>query len=300
MFYSIIISTYNREDYIGSCLEHLAQQDYDNDLYEVLIIDNNSTDKTAEFSKAVIKKYPEVNFKYIFEKEQGLSFARNRGIKESSGQVIIFLDDDAFAFPGYLQEIEKFVKSGTEFSAFGGKIIPRFESERPEWMSDFLLPLASVIDLGNKIRKFPSKKFPIGANMGFKKEVFEKYGDFNVKLGRKGKGLEGSEEKDLFHRIRSGGENIYYIPDAVVEHLVPDRRLQISFIQKQANGIGISERIRVRDLGRRPYVDKAISEIVKWMVSVVLFFYYCLRMQCRKAVMIIKFRFWVSKGFFNF
>ena len=295
---SVIVSTYNREEYLGKCLESLAQQDFSNDRFEIVLVNNISTDSTEEICNDFAGKNEALDFNYFIETNQGISFARNRGIKEAKGDILVFIDDDAFANKDYLSKIDDFFLKNENTAAIGGRIYPQFESEKPRWMSKYLIPLVSVIDLGDNVKLFKAGKYPIGANMAFRKEVFEKLGDFNTELGRKGKGLEGGEEKDIFNRVKENNGLICYLPDAVVYHTVPDSRITNEFIKRQAIGIGLSEWNRINKRNKEKY-SRIIEELFKWVVSIGLFFYYSIILKPAKGVMIIRFRWWVSKGLLN-
>ncbi len=297
--FSIIICTYNRQEYIKKCLESIRNQGFSKENYELVIVNNKSTDNTDRICREFISESEDsgLNITYVTENQQGLSYARNRGILEAKGEMLIFLDDDAFADEQYLKSLNEFyVQNKNSMSAYGGKILPYLESEKPNWMSSFLMPLMSVIDLGSKVKPFSKGKHPIGANMGVKAEVFKKYGAFNTELGRVGKNLMGGEEKDLFDRIRKHNEKIIYLPDAFVYHVVPDSRLTGDFIKKQALGIGVSERVRVSNKKQGSLKSLYFMESLKWGVSLILFLFYTLTLQYPKAKMIIKFRSWVTKG----
>lgn len=293
---SVVICTYNREKFILESLNSIAHQEIKNFSFELVIINNNSTDNSPILIKEFIDVNSNLNIKYIIETNQGLSFARNRGIKESSGDIIIFLDDDAIACKDYLKNVYDFFEKFSDVSVMGGKILPKFENKQPNWASKYLMPVFSVIDLGNNYKPFKKNSFPIGANMAFKNEVFIKYGSFNTQLGRKGKLMEGSEEKDLINRLKQKGEKILYNPHAWVYHIIPETRCKISFLKKQAYGIGYSERIRVSQ-NSITFLKKIISEIIKWGASFLLFFLYSFSFQTQKAKVIIQFRWWVSNGF---
>ncbi|MCT4582250.1 MAG: glycosyltransferase family 2 protein [Flavobacteriales bacterium] len=295
---SIIISTYNREQYISQCLESIAAQQGDQSSWELIIVNNNSTDSTDTLIKEFIMKYQKViNVSYYKEHQQGLSFARNKGIEEAKGDFLVFIDDDAFLVPNYIEELQKALEVYKgELIAFGGKITPYLESDLPEWMSSYLMPLMSVLDMGNSVIEFKQNKFPIGANMGFSKLLIDKVGDFNVNLGRVGKNTLGGEEKDLFFRMRKVKAKIYYFPSVIVQHVVPDARLTHGFIKKQAIGIGVSERIRSSSIGKLEYVYSLLKEAYKWGGSIVLFVVFTLQFKYPKAQMIIRFRSWVTKG----
>ncbi len=151
---SVIVCTYNRAKYLPNCLKHLADQSADFKEYEVLIIDNNSTDSTAEICKAFLNENKELNIHYFVEKNQGHTFARNRGILEAKGEILSFIDDDAFVKNDFIEHIDQYFSRHKQIMAIGGKIIPVYETEKPKWMSKYLLTLVSAIDLGEKPKAF--------------------------------------------------------------------------------------------------------------------------------------------------
>jgi len=295
-FLSIIVCTYNREKYIGECLSRLAKQDIDQSTYEVLIINNQSTDHTQAVIDKIITQYPKINFRSFIEENQGHTYARNRGIIEAKGNLLSFIDDDAFVQTDYCKEIIKFFKTHEKISDIGGRIIPKYEKTEPPWMSKYLLPLVAAIDLGNLPKPFKGNKFPIGANMAFRKSIFEKYGVFDVNLGRRGAGLEGGDEKEMFIRLKRGGEKIFYVPEVVVKHIIPGSRIEKSYIMGLAKGVGTSERKRLSKEGLKGMVIKIISEIIKSIATLVLSIKYCLKGQFPKAKMLILFRYWVGSS----
>jgi glycosyltransferase involved in cell wall biosynthesis len=294
---SIIVCTYNRSDYIVKALSSLARQTFPMNQYEIILVNNNSTDNTHVLCNDFLLENPHLNCHYFVEKQQGLSYARNRGITESSGDILVFMDDDAQANENYLQEINHFFETTPNAESCGGRIYPEYESKRPDWMSRFLLPLTSTIDMGNKIKQFKGAKYPVGANMAFKKDVFQKYGMFNTDLGRKGDNLDGSEEKDIFLKIKKAQKPIYYLPFAIVTHQVPDKRLTFDFFKRQAFGVGKSEKVRAKAISQASYIQSVLKEIViKWGVSIVLFGCYFVSFQPKKAWKLLQFRWHVSKG----
>ena len=242
---SIIVCTFNRAEYIGENLRHLKQQKCNTSLFEVIIVNNNSTDNTEQICKQFIQDEKPTNFHYFLELNQGHSFARNRGIQEAKGKYIAFIDDDAMVDHHYTTAILDFFSEHQQVMAIGGKIIPVYEEEDPKWMSKYLLPLVAAIDLGNRVKPFEGLKFPIGANMAFRSQVFDEFGLFNTRLGRKGSGLEGGDEKDVFHRLKKENQPIYYLPSAVVRHIIPQKRLEIPYIKGLAIGVGTSEKKRL-------------------------------------------------------
>jgi len=291
---SAIISTYNREKYLPKLFKSIYEQDYLN--VEILIIDNNSPGNTKELTEVFIKNNPKLKIKYFLETQQGLSFGRNRGIREAKGDFIIFLDDDAFISNNYFHKVAFYFNQYSDVMAIGSKILLDYESKIPKWENPYLNSLLGYFNLGNDIKLFKTNNYPRGSNMSFRKEVFNLVGGFNTKLGRIGSELGGSEEKDIFQRIYNEELKVLYVPDAIVYHSVPVERTTYNFIKKQALGTGESEYIRVKSKGIIRVFQRILQEIFKWGISFVLLFWYLLTFKAQKGWMIIRFRFWVSVG----
>jgi glycosyltransferase involved in cell wall biosynthesis len=231
------------------------------------------------------------------ESQQGLSYARNRGIKESKGEYLAFIDDDAKPLSDYLVELEKAILKNSSMRCFGGKVIPDFEVY-PKWLSSRLETLFAIQDLGNKEIYFQRNSFPIGANMIIKKELFDQVGDFNVELGRKGGELGGGEEKDFFLRLKINGEKFLFLPKVEVIHSIPARRITVEYIRNQGIGSGYSEFKRI-DKSALKMLGLFTIEFVKWLGSLVLFVMFMIKIDINKGVMILKFRYWVTQGLFK-
>ncbi len=292
---SVVVCTYNRQKYIGDNLLHLKQQSISPECYEVLVINNNSTDNTAGICQDFINENKLSHFHYFNETHQGHTYARNRGIKEAKGRLIAFIDDDAMVDVDYVKNIIAFFDDHAETMAIGGKIVPIYEGEPPQWMSVYLLPLVAALDMGATAKPFKGTKFPIGANMAFRESVFEKYGLFDVNLGRRGTGLEGGDEKELVYRLKKDRASVYYVPEVLVRHVIPEKRLQMDYIKGLAEGVAKSEKKRLEGQGFMAKLQKFISESIKVTGTIVLALYFGLKGQFPKSKMLIKFRYWVLK-----
>ena len=295
---SVIVCTYNREKYIYECLSRLAANKCSVD-WEIVLINNNSTDNTASECERFEKNCNPNNYRYFVEKRQGLSFARNRGIQEAKGEWLVFLDDDAFVEEDYIENLNKNLKYYPAIGAFGGKIVPFFEEETPDWLNPWSLSFVSALDKGNKVCEFDNKKrgYPIGANMGIARKAIEKCGNFNTDLGRNGSGiLLGGEEKDIFNRIREAGFPIMYFPDIAVRHCIPSHRTTREFIAKIGYGVGVSEKLRTKHLGKSAYLKRLIAECVKWGGTIALWLGYLCMRQPQKGNILIVFRSNVTRG----
>lgn len=291
------ISTYNREKYLPMVLESLRKQTLSKSLFEVVLVNNNSPGNTKEIAEKFQIENPDIQFRYYLETQQGLSFGRNRGIQESKGKYITFIDDDAFLADNYLEKIYQTFEKDHSIAAIGSKILLHYESIIPKWENKYLNSLLGYFNLGDEPKVFPKTDYPRGSNMSFRTDVFQKAGMFNTELGRIGKGLGGGEEKDMFKRIYQINElKVIYIPDALVYHCVPVERTTSDFIKKQALGTGQSERIRVRHEGVGSTLKRFAIEFFKWGASFILFFVYLFKATPAKGIMIVKFRYWVTKG----
>lgn len=296
---SVIVCTYNRDLYIEESILSLLQQEDSGGSIEIIIVNNNSTDQTHEICMRILAENPTALIQYFIEEEQGLSAARNRGIALARGEVLAFIDDDAMAFPDFAKQLIFDYQQHPEMAASGGRIYPRFESKSPNWMSRFLIPLMSVIDKGEEVKPFSGTAYPIGANMAFRRTIIEQIGLFDTSLGRSGKNLQGGEEKDIFNRIKHLNKSILYLPMVRVNHVIPDARLNASYIQKMGIGIGSSERIRTKNIGNNEYTIALLKELMKWVASCLLFLWYTLLFSPQKGIMILRFRAWVSSGIFS-
>lgn len=300
---TFIICTYNRADYLDNALDSLLNRHNSDDLpFELLVIDNNSSDHTPE----IVQNYKNSGnedcnvVQYVKETKQGLTHARNRGIREARAPYIVFLDDDIEASETLVPTWISFFEEHPDVIAAGGKIHVRFDSRKPKWISHFLLPLFGRHDLGNALKKYPANKYPFGGNMGFKKSVFEEVGYFDPDIGKKGELLYAKgEEKELFQRVRSVSSDIYYLPDAFAYHHVDGSRLTTEYVKNQALGIGRGMKVRNKYGSVSYRISSWASEVGKVLVSIPLALGYMFMLQTAKAKLLLLFRLWIWKGYFD-
>ena len=295
--FSIIVCTYNRDKFIYSSLQRIAENGFAAADYEIVLVNNNSTDETENLCNKFHADYPQVVFRYFVETNQGLSFARNRGIAEAKGEWLVFIDDDAMLQLGYLANLKVNIAQHPDAGAFGGQITPEFESGvAPDWLCRWTYSWVSAIDMGNSVKLFEGGKFPIGANMGISRAAIEKCGTFNTELGRNKKNLMGGEEKDIFLRLKAAGVPIYYFPNVSVNHIIPPHRTTSEFIAKLGAGIGASERLRCKKNGTGALLKRYMLEVFKWGATIALWMFYMLTMRPACGNMLVKFRYNVSAG----
>ncbi len=292
-----IICTYNRAKYIGPLLESIAANDLAKSEYEILLVDNNCTDNTREICNAFVQKHSDIHFRYTVEPEQGLSAARNRGIKEAKGDILVYIDDDALVDTWYLRTIADYMSSHPDISAVGGPIIPLYETAEPKWMTRFTKELlCGYLYYGEQVRSFPLDRYPGGGNAAYQANVFNKVGLFNTALGRKGNNLMGAEEKDIFDKMKTQDMRFCYLPKMILHHIIPQKKLELDYFNRLTLQIGQSERQRTRAISRSKYFSRIGKELVKWGGTIVLLVGYTLTGTPLKGWKLVLFRRNVTRG----
>lgn len=292
---SLVICTYNRDKYLPEALESIRQQTIAPTAFQLVIIDNNSTDNTALISKNFIAANPQLNIKYAFETNKGLSFARNRGIQEAEAPIICYVDDDAILSPGYLNAMIDFYTNHPQAVGGGGKVIPKYEhGKEPEWMNKYLNGFVGKVDHGAAIKKFDDKmKYPAGCNMTYKKDILLKAGGFNNELTFR------SDDKYIFYKVAEISNEIYYIPNAYVHHYIDQYRLEFSNFKKLFLKTGNEEKIRIRSQqGNTGVVKKAVEFVLKCIASVIIYLLFFVKGQSIKGKYVFLSQWFTLKGFF--
>lgn len=246
---SVILCTYNRCQRLARALNSVAASVMPPPAaWEVLVVDNNSPDRTREVAEEFCSRYPD-RFRYVYEARQGKSFALNHGIREASGDVLAFIDDDIVVEPNWLFELTRPL-SDAKWAGTGGRVYLPTDFSPPRWMAvEGNHSLASILahfDLGSEPCEM--SKPPIGNNMAFRKEIFERYGAFRTDLGPRPGSEIRYEDTELGFRVMRGGEKLLYVPTAVVRHDVEDRRLKKTYFLAFHFDYG---RALIREKGKR-------------------------------------------------
>ena len=288
---SLVIATYNRAEQLMITLNSVVAQSTSPAKWECIVVDNNSSDNTKQRIEEFIAEHPMLNVRYIFESKQGLSHARNAGIKGAKGGIIAFIDDDERIVPDFIGAYIKLFDSHPTAMAAGGKIIAEYPTGRPNWMSHYTeRPIANPMDFGDYIRIFPKGRIPGGGNMAMRRDLFERIGMFDVSLGRTGKLLIGGEESDLFERIEKAGMECYYTPRAVMYHIIPPEKLTDSYFERLCYNTGVSQHTRAKIHNRTTRLY--IGEAAKWCATLLL----CLIHPPKQSKYLIKMRANISRG----
>ncbi len=228
---SVIICTYNRSGILEKTLKSLEQTEVPRDLaWEVLIIDNGSTDNTSEVVQRYIKNNKIPVF-YFLEAASGKSAALNLGIQKSRGEIIAFTDDDVLFDKNWVNAILNAV-SKYPYSAFGGRIIALWGAPIPSWLSsdgrfNSLRGTVFFRDDGEVDREYNETMMgvPCGANMFFRREAIKSNGFFRTDLGPSHHVPEGSEDTEFCSRMLKLGRKFMYVANAIIYHPVEAEKI---------------------------------------------------------------------------
>jgi len=248
---TVIICTFNRCDNVKKTLESVTASvlaaPYE---CEVLVVDNNSTDRTREVVEEYCRQHAPV-FRYMFESRQGKSFALNAGIRASRGDVLAFLDDDVVVEPAWIEKLTAPL-SGSEWAGTGGRTLLANPYTPPSWLAidgpeGMGGILAAVFDLGDNPRELD--RAPYGANMAYRKQMFEKYGLFRTDLGPSAsrKTPRPNEDTEFGRRLIGSGERLRYEPSAVAYHPLHEDRVRKRYLLSWWFDFG---RAQIREKGR--------------------------------------------------
>jgi glycosyltransferase involved in cell wall biosynthesis len=211
--------------------------------WELLVIDNNSTDETKHVSERYRNKLPIL---YIFEPNQGLSYARNRAITECHTNLLLFTDDDVTLESYWLYEFIKAAREFPEADYFGGRIIPYWPNSHPHWLKDENMALLSGLfvkyDLGENNRMYkPDDPEPYGASFAIRRRLFNNIDYFRPELGVKGNIPGRGEEAEYFIRAKENGFKGAYVGTAVCYHWIDPLRLTLKYMYRYGIQKGIAE-----------------------------------------------------------
>ncbi|MDY6939717.1 MAG: glycosyltransferase family 2 protein [Cyanobacteriota bacterium] len=245
---SAIICTHNRDRYLGAAIDSLLAQDFDN--FEVVIVDNASTDGTRSVVEA---RLPHPKLRYVWEPQVGLSVARNTGAIESQAPIIAYLDDDAVASPTWLRVLDRAYRDRQKLAVAGGKVTLLWPegTQPPKWLSAGLAGNLGAYDLGSEPVEIQTPGLtPRGLNYSIRRTFLEQIGGFDTNLGRVGKRLLSNEELFVTEKALDLGWQVAYLPAAQVAHNVSPERLHRSWFLQRGWWQGISECYREQLTGQ--------------------------------------------------
>jgi len=256
---TVLICTYDRATFLGATLDSLARSRVSRIQWNVLVVDNNSSDGTREVVMSRVADFP-VRLTYLFEPRQGKSLALNTGLAATQASFVAFTDDDVMVPPGWLEAACGAMIDDPSIDYTGGPVRPIWETAAPPWFdrerSDLWGTLA-ILDYGPTPFVFEDRqRVPLGANMAVRRTLIDRVGGFDPEFGRKGGSLLGQEQAEFFCRPRAAGARGWYEPAMELYHHVPARRMTKEYFRRWWYWKGVSKALLER---RHPITELGID-----------------------------------------
>lgn len=260
---TVILCTYNRSESLARALESVSASVLPASVeWEVLVVDNNSPDRTRDVIEEYCARYPG-RFRYLFEGKQGKSNALNSAIRNARGNILAFMDDDVLVAPDWLQNLTAPLASG-EFGGAGGRILSQQSFDLPDWLDldgEYGVGgMLALFDHGDE--GFELKTPPFGTNMAFPAEIFAQLGDFRTDMGPCPGSELRNEDMEFGRRVMAAGKKLWYVPDAVVYHAIPPSRISQDYLLRFWYDHG---RALIREIGPRPNI---LGVIPRWCLTI--------------------------------
>lgn len=256
---SVAVCTQNRAELLENVLRTLRGQTLDPARYEVLVVDNNSTDGTRDVVDRAATELR--NVRYLFEPKIGLSHARNRAWREAAGDYVGYLDDDCEVPPHWIAVADAIARRIAP-GVFGGPYFAFYRSPKPPWFKDEY----GSHSLGGSPKPLEHPEFLTGGNIFFRRTLLEEIGGFDPRHGMKGRRIGYGEETALqiLIRRRHPHEVIHYDPNLFVRHLVRPNKMDLRWIVRQRFACGRSSHqlARLSGVSRRPQWEVLLRMLV--------------------------------------
>jgi glycosyltransferase involved in cell wall biosynthesis len=246
----VIVCTRNRAALLDGCLASLLAERPSTE-WEVLIVDNASTDDTAQVVARCAERAPHARVEYLLEDALGLSHARNRGVAAARGEYLLFTDDDVLVEPGWVDRLcSAFAEH--DVAAVAGRVVPEWPASPPRWLSGRHAGVLALTDFGDEARDLTESEVPVGANMAVRASLLGGFATpFDTRLGHSGSTYFAYEELELLRGLRAAGRLVYR-PDAVVRHRILPERMTWTGMRHATidNGYGSRRAERLRGAPR--------------------------------------------------
>lgn len=261
---SVVVCTYNRADILAISLRTLGRQALDPAQYEVIVVDNNSSDYTpqlvAEFQQQ------QANLRYVCETRQGLAHARNRGWQEARGSYVAYTDDDCKLPPQWLRVAYSIIAERQPL-IFGGPYFPFYLAGRPHWFKDRY----GAKNLGAQARYLQNNEYLSGGNIFLCRPLLANSGGFNPRLGMTGDAIAYGEETDLIRRLRAtdAGLQLYYEPQLFVYHLVRPEKFSLAWRIRASFRAGLYADMVFRQSQCVPKYNRLLASSMRLIASMI-------------------------------
>ncbi|MFK0735200.1 MAG: hormogonium polysaccharide biosynthesis glycosyltransferase HpsE [Gloeotrichia echinulata GP01] len=265
--FTVAIPTFNGANRLPELLERLRNQaNTENLSWEIIVVDNNSTDNTAKLVQSYQENWPyPYPLKYCLETKQGAGYARKRAVQAAKGKFIGFLDDDNYPELNWVAAAYDFGKNYPQVGAFASQIHPQWEVEPPENFQR-LAPFLAITERGNLplLYKPTQKLLPPSAGLVVRRQAWlESVPNQLILTGRVAGNMLTSEDLEMLIYIQKAGWEIWYNPDMEIYHKIPSWRLQKEYLIPFFQGIGLSR-----------YITRMLSIRNSWARPMIFFAYF--------------------------
>ena len=294
--YSFIIPVTSDPFHLKNLLESVSIQKFNPDRFEFIIVKTDDREGVDEVVNDFKTKNTSVNIVVVSSGKPSVSESRNTGIKNARGDILIFVEDDVIFEQNYFVNLVADTGETGEIFAGGGKIIPVFEQQKPPWLIKFFMPLLAEVNLKEKHKVFPAKLYPLGIHMLVHRKIFDLLGYFDPSPETKhGPEHVTVSEKKFIDKVRKAGYPVYYFANLLVWNYVPVEQVNRQYIRKQAEIALQVEIERAKQKGRVKYWRFLFREILKYIATVGIGFYYLITTQWEKLKSIFQYRYWSYK-----
>ena len=251
---SVVLPTFNRAASLRPALEALLAQSADAGTYEVIVVDNNSTDGTA----ALLASIEDARIRAVREGRQGLSFARNAGIAAARAPIVAFTDDDVQVGREWVERIVSTLERRPEVDGTGGRVLPAWGTPPPCWLTRAHWAPLALQDHGPAPLEFDAAdpRGLVGANLALRTSVFARIGLFSAHVQRVRDGIGSTEDHELLARLYRHGGRMLYEPDLVVTAPVQAERRRRAYHRRWHRGHGASHALM-----RDPDMERSRSSL---------------------------------------
>jgi glycosyltransferase involved in cell wall biosynthesis len=236
---SVVLPTYNRAaalpDAVGSALGQTAAASS----YEIIVVDNNSTDGTAQVLSRLAQEHPG-RVRPVLETRQGVAYARQAGIDAARADIVAFFDDDVRVAPDWIETIVRLFRRHPDIECFGGKVMPDWSAPPPPWLTAAHWAPLALQDFGDApmVMSLENPRGLISANLACRKSVFDRVGGFSPQFQRVKDGIGSLEDDEWIRRLWKAGGRTLYAPDLVSSTAVPSARLTRAYHRRWHRGHG--------------------------------------------------------------
>jgi glycosyltransferase involved in cell wall biosynthesis len=236
---SVVLPTYNRAAALPHAVGSALHQTASPSSYEVIVVDNNSTDETAQVIERLQEEFPG-RLRSILEQRQGVAYARQAGIDASRADIVAFFDDDVRVAPDWIENIVRLFRERPDVECVGGKVLPVWSAPPPSWLTAAHWAPLALQDFGDApmMVSLENPRALISANMACRKRVFAKVGGFSPQFQRVKDGIGSLEDDEWIRRLWKAGGRALYAPELVTSTEVPSSRLTRAYHRRWHRGHG--------------------------------------------------------------